>query len=71
MKKYGMAKVKHIIKSLGPKYKSGTLTYNTSSLGLIDEKFLRQIYFSFLPYAEQFSFENYKIIYPTYKYITE
>lgn len=35
MKKYGIAKVKHVISNAGPKIKNGTLTYNTSSLGVV------------------------------------
>jgi hypothetical protein len=35
MKKYGMAKVKTIMKNLGPKIKKGMLTYNSSSLGVV------------------------------------
>jgi hypothetical protein len=71
MKKYGMAKVKSIIKNIGPSIKKGSLCYNTSSLGSVDQNFLRQLYFSFLPNAESFSSSNIKIIYPSYKYITE
>jgi len=36
---------------LGPKIKKGSLCYNTSSLGNIDQPFLKQLYSSFLPYA--------------------
>lgn len=36
MKKFGMAKVKHILKDLGPKIKKGSLSYNTSSLGVVE-----------------------------------
>lgn len=35
MKKFGMAKVKSILKEVGPKIKKGGLTYNTSSLGVV------------------------------------
>lgn len=70
MKLYGMAKVKSVIQEIGPKIKKGTLTYNTSSLGVVEQNFLRQIYFSFLPNAESFSTSNYRLIYPSYKYIT-
>jgi hypothetical protein len=71
MQLYGLAKVRHIMQSMGPKIKKGTLTYNTSSLGVVEQNFLSQIYKSFLPHAECFSSSSYKLIYPSYKYITE
>jgi hypothetical protein len=51
MEKYGMAKLKSVMKEMGPKIKKGTLAYNTSSLGVVEPNFLKQLYFSFLPYA--------------------
>ena len=54
MQLYGLAKVRHIMQSMGPKIKKGTLTYNTSSLGVVEQNFLSQIYKSFLPHAECF-----------------
>lgn len=35
MRKFGMAKVKSVLKEIGPKIKKGSLTYNTSSLGVV------------------------------------
>jgi hypothetical protein len=35
MKKFGMAKVKNVLKEIGPKIKKGSLTYNSSSLGVV------------------------------------
>jgi len=35
MKKYGIAKVKNVIQKVGPKIKNGTLTYSSSSLGVV------------------------------------
>ena len=36
MKKFGMAKVKNVLKEIGPKIKKGSLTYNSSSLGVVE-----------------------------------
>jgi hypothetical protein len=33
--KFGIAKVKKVISKAGPKIRNGTLTYNTSSLGVV------------------------------------
>ncbi len=65
MDKYGMAKLKSVMKEIGPKIKKGTLSYNTSSLGVVEPNFLKQLYFSFLPHADCFSPANYKVIYPS------
>ena len=60
-----MAKLKSVMKEMGPRIKKGTLAYNTSSLGVVEPNFLKQLYFSFLPYAESFSPSNYKVIFPS------
>jgi hypothetical protein len=70
MQNYGMEKLKTVMKNLGPKIKKGSLSYNTSSLGLVENNFLKKLYFTFLPFAESFSPSNYKVIYPTYSYIS-
>jgi hypothetical protein len=35
MNKFGIAKVKNIIAKVGPKIRNGTLTYSSSSLGVV------------------------------------
>ena len=69
--KYGMAKVRSVMRKSGRKIKKGSVCYSTSSLGNVDQKFISQLYYSFLPGAESFSPSNFKVVYPSYKYITE
>ena len=71
MQKYGLGKVQHIMKLIGPTIKNASMTYNSSSLGVIDQKFIRQLFFSFIPNQIDFKVENFKLIYPSSQYITE
>lgn len=57
------------MKKMGKKIKKPTLTYCSTSLGVIDETFVREMYFGFCPAATQFKLEKYRLIYPTQKYI--
>lgn len=86
-KKYGLAKIRSIIQGLNHKiYKKEeeyVITYQTSSLGTIDQSFLTDICYSFLPnyFIEDENkipkslyndiTDNIKVIYPTEKYVVD
>jgi len=83
--KYGLAKIRKIIKTIEPeiyqKNEEYFLTYQTSSLGMIDTGFLSDVCYGFLPNfpeekeknAEIYKdlSKNVKVIYPTKKYVLE
>ncbi len=53
--KIGIGKVKHIMKNYSKnKQINPTLTYNSTSLGKLDENFIRQLYFAFAPFSNKF-----------------
>lgn len=51
------------------RFKQATVTCNCTSLGKMDEKMVREVYFAFSPWVNQFSIKNFKLVYPTQAYI--
>lgn len=69
--KQGINKLQNVMKKLKNKIKNPILTYSSTSLGVIDETFIRELFYSFCPSAGQFKPSNYRLVYPTSKYIQE
>jgi hypothetical protein len=49
-KKQSAEKVRDVLQKLGRKITKSTITYNCTSLGILEEDFLRELHFSFCPY---------------------
>lgn len=45
------------------------MTCNCTSLGKLDEKIIREVYFAFNPWVQQFNVKNFQLVYPTDSYI--
>lgn len=47
------------------------VTYNSTSLGIIDKQFVQQLFLSFCPKKEIFQAQKFRLVYPTKRYIEE
>jgi hypothetical protein len=54
LEKVGIGKVKKVMNKCCLHFKKPVLTYNSTSLGKLDEKFIRELYFAFNPNIFQF-----------------
>jgi tyrosyl-DNA phosphodiesterase-1 len=70
MKELGIGKVEQVMKKYNM-IKDPIITYQSTSLGIVDRKLVEEIYFGFCPNEKNFSLEKFKLIYPTKQYIEE
>lgn len=71
MASMGLEKLKRAVKTKQTTYKSNPIvTYNSTSLGKLDEDFIREMYISCCPTLKIFGSEpKLRLVYPTKSYI--
>lgn len=68
MKKQGIGKIREVMNKFN-KMDNPTLTYETTSLGVIEKNFIQDLYLSFCPKKSITQEIKFRLVYPTKKYI--
>lgn len=69
MDKVGLGKIRKVLKDFNIKMQNPTLTVNCTSLGKLDEKFVRDVYSSFCPSSGLMDMSRFRLVFPTEAYI--
>ena len=70
MQRQGIIKLRRVMQKFN-KMKNPVLTYNSTSLGVIDYELTRTLYDCFSPNAKPFDLSKFRLIYPTLRYVQE